>query len=95
MIKFFLSYSQLDHNKMKAIEKVALKKPYKFEPIIIAYFQKPGVPLTEKVKDGILETQYFIPIITENSISNQWVNQEIGFAVASDRIILPIIEKKY
>ena len=93
MIKFFLGYSHLDQKKINAIEKAAKKKPFNFEPIIVASSKKPGELLSEKVKSGILETQYFVPIITKNSINNQWVNQEIGFALASDRIILPIIEE--
>ena len=93
MINFFLSYSNNDHNKIIAIDKAAQKKPYNFKPIIVAYSKKHGVPLTEKVKEGILSTPYFVPIITKNSINNQWVNQEIGFALASNKTILPIIEK--
>ena len=45
----------------------------------------PGKPLTDKVKEGILETPYFIPILTRSSITSQWVNQEIDFAIATDR----------
>ena len=40
--------------------------------------------VTKKVADGIRESQIIIPILTKNSISSQWVNQEIGFAVAKD-----------
>ena len=81
--KFFISYCNEDRHKLNALSRALRKSPYKFKPIIIAKRKNPGKPLTEKVKEGILETPYFIPILTRASITNQWVNQEIGFAVAT------------
>lgn len=91
--KIFISYSQNDKNKVDSLSKALENSEKKFIPIIIANKRNPGKPLAEKVKEGILETTFFIPILTRSSISNQWVNQEIGFAVANDRNILPIVEK--
>jgi hypothetical protein len=39
-----------------------------------------------------MSSAIIIPIITEQSITEQWINQEIGFATAIDKKIMPIIE---
>jgi hypothetical protein len=46
------------------------------------------------VSEGILESNYFVPILTSNSITSQWVNQEIGFAQANiGKVeIVPVVE---
>jgi len=92
--KFFISYSDHDKNKLDALTKALKKTSKKFQPIIIAKRKFPGKPLTDKVKEGILETPHFIPILTRASIANQWVNQEIGFAIANERNIIPVVEKR-
>ena len=91
--KIFISYSQEDKNKLESLSKALENSVKKFMPIIVANRRNPGKPLTDKVKEGILETPFFIPILTRSSITNQWVNQEIGFAVANDRNIMPLVEK--
>jgi len=53
---------------------------------------------SEKIKKAFAKTTIFLPILTSNSIKNQWVNQEIGYCFALNSIkienIKPIIEKK-
>lgn len=62
-------------------------------PIVIADRRKALVPLTKKVEDGINESQIIVPILTKESISSQWVNQEIGYASAlTDIKIMPILD---
>lgn len=90
--KFFISYFSEDKNKLEALSRALKNSSKKFEPIIIAKTKIPGKPLTDKVEEGILETPYFIPILTRSSITSQWVNQEIGFAIATHRNIIPIVE---
>lgn len=90
--KFFISYSSEDKNKVEALSKALRERSRKVKPIIIAGRKIPGKPLSDKVKEGILEAPYFIPILTRSSIRNQWVNQEIGFAVAHQRHIIPLVE---
>ena len=88
----FISYASEDQNKMKALRRAISMKYRGFKPIVVVDRRNAGKPLTDKVKNGIKDTDYFMPIITRNSISNQWVNQEIGYAAAKDREIIPIVE---
>ena len=91
-IKIFISYFNDDNKKMQMLKSL-IDSTENLIPIVISDSRKTLVPLTKKVADGIRESQIIIPILTSNSISSQWVNQEIGFASAlSDIKVMPIIE---
>jgi len=90
--KIFISYSSEDANKQEALSRALRSSSKKLKPIIVARRKTPGKLLVDKVKEGILETPYFIPILTRSSITNQWVNQEIGFAIANNRNIVSLVE---
>ena len=66
-------------------------------PIVIADQRQSMKNLGDKIIAGIDKASYLIPIITKNSLKNQWVNQEIGFAksreIENRLIIIPIIEE--
>ena len=87
----FISYSDQDSNKMRSLERV-IRTGGQFTPIIIADNRQALVQLTEKVSTGIMTCDYFIPIITRKSITTQWLNQEIGYATAAKRRVIPIVE---
>ncbi|PJZ47532.1 toll/interleukin-1 receptor domain-containing protein [Leptospira saintgironsiae] len=97
-IKLFISYSEKDRKKIKLIQQVFSNAP-EIELIIIANNKSEMISLTKKVTDGIKESNYFVPILTRQSISEQWINQEIGYANAFKEIkndslnILPVAEK--
>ena len=44
--------------------------------------------------NGIEESQYIVPILTSKSYKTQWINQEIGFAKAKNKKIIPIVEQQ-
>lgn len=90
--KIFISYCQADYEKVKILENKILETEG-LEPIIVANNREPLKPLAQKVQDGIIICEFFIPIITQNSINTQWLNQEIGFAISARKKILPIIEE--
>lgn len=94
MKKIFISYSDLDRNKMIAFKKAIEKVDSGLKAIVIADQKKPLRTLAEKVEEGIRQSNILVPILTLNSINNQWVNQEIGFAKAHGIDIIPIIDDK-
>ncbi len=89
--KIFISYSSKNKNKLEILKR-EIGKCNILESIVIAQRREPSIPLTMKVAEGIIIADYFLPIITKQSIDNQWVNQEIGFAFALNKKIVPIIE---
>src|SRR5712671_2585259 len=91
-IKIFVSFFSEDNDKKKILQDL-IEKYENFTAVVVTRQQQPMIALTEKVKKGILSSKYFIPILTERSIITQWINQEIGFAVASNKIIRHVVEK--
>lgn len=91
----FISYS-VKNNDKKELLKLRLKNSKFLFPIVIADYNENMKCLADKIIEGIINADYFIPIITEQSKENQWVNQEIGFAKCKsidDLIeIIPIVE---
>ena len=92
-IKIFISYSSENDNKMKALKSAIIKNDL-FEPIVVADKRSPKKSLSDKVKEGMSESDYMVPILTRSSICNQWVNQEIGYseALGTKIKIFPIVE---
>jgi hypothetical protein len=91
-IKIFISYFDDDNKKMLMLKNL-IESTESLTPIVIADRRKSLEPLTIKVENGIKESQIIVPILTKQSISSQWVNQEIGYAYALESIkIMPIIE---
>ena len=90
--KIFLSYSEFDKKKLKALRN-AMKKRDELDPIVVSERRKVGQSLTDKVKQCMQEADCLMPILTRKSISSQWVNQEIGFAEALKIPIIPLVEE--
>lgn len=90
--KLFISYSANDQVIVDFIEN-HLSGHNLFEPLIIARNREALKPLSEKVINGLIESEIVIPVLTKNSIYTQWINQEIGFAKAINKKISPIVEK--
>lgn len=78
---------------MRSLER-RLKKNAHLIPIIIADKRDSMITLSDKVVKGILESDIVVPILTKNSITTQWINQEIGFAKAKEKVIKPIVEQQ-
>jgi hypothetical protein len=68
--KIFLSYSESDKNKLKAIRSAMKKRPG-LDPIVVSERQKVGQSLADKVKECVQEADCLMPILTKKSISNQ------------------------
>jgi hypothetical protein len=88
----FISYSDFDKDKVDLIVS-ELEGNTKFFPIVIASNQEVLKPLAQNVADGIIQAKVILPILTKNSIPAQWINQEIGFARALNKRIIPIVER--
>lgn len=87
----FISYSDFDKDKVELIVN-ELEGNTKFFPIVIASNREALKPLAQKVADGIIQAKIILPIMTQKSIQTQWINQEIGFATALSKKIMPIVE---
>jgi hypothetical protein len=88
----FISYTDENIDKVKVLEQYVNSRQ-DLSALIIANNREALKPLAEKVSQGIIECDIIVPILTKESISAQWINQEIGFASALQKKILPLIEK--
>ena len=95
MYKSFISYSNENDDKRAILSR--LLRVNKLNPIIVALRNKPSMLLAAKVEQAIEEADFLIPILTKESIQNQWVNQEIGYSnklVNENKLrIIPIVEE--
>jgi hypothetical protein len=91
--KAFISFTEKDRKKMELLKKL-ISESKSLIPIVIEDKREGALHLSDLVSKGINESNYFIPILTKNSITSQWVNQEIGFAKALNKNILPLLEKE-
>jgi hypothetical protein len=78
---------------MRSLER-RLKRISQLTPIIIADKRDSMTTLSDKVINGIMESDFVVPILTKNSMYTQWINQEIGFAQAKGKTIKPIVEQQ-
>src|SRR5438046_868245 len=53
---------------------------------------QPGVLVAEKVKQQIRSCDVVVVLLTENSLSSAYVQQEIGFAEACGKQIIPLLQ---
>jgi hypothetical protein len=61
-------------------------KKFKINPIKAVDYRNPDEYISNKVSTLIINSNCFVGIITQNSINNQWVNQELGFTYATQKI---------
>jgi len=52
---------------------------------------KPGRDINEKVKKAIRESDAVVVLLTPNSLSSPYVQQEIGYAIGIRRQIIPVV----
>ena len=50
----------------------------------------PGVGFSEQIQSFIINSDIFLPFITKASVKRPWLHQEIGFAIALGKPMLPV-----
>jgi len=98
-IKMFISYSSKDEDFVKEIELLLARKfRDTIEPVISAQRKVINIELGEKIYRDIKECQWFMVLLTKNSIKNPTVIHELGYASALYEKgiihqIIPIVER--
>lgn len=81
--KVFVSYSSIDLELAQSISDYLSR--IGIEPYLAERLSTPDVHVYDKIAKNILDSNCFVAILTQNGITSQWVNQEIGFAYALQR----------
>jgi len=87
----FIAYSHKDlwfaHSVWKLLYKAGI-------PCYLAeLYPEPGASLWEKIKRMIDSSDILLVIYTHNAMYSAYVNQEIGYAHARGKYIIPVVEK--
>ena len=78
MSRVFISYSNKDSALKNRLD--AMLKEDGFSTYVDVEDIRPAQYLPKKIKDAINKSDVFIVIFTENSLSSNWVQNEIGYA---------------
>jgi hypothetical protein len=88
--RVFLSHSAADGQWVKWIKENANK--IGIEVYLYEHDSQPGRQIADKVKQAIAASDALIVLLTPNSQFSAYVQQEIGFAEASGKLIIPLVQ---
>jgi hypothetical protein len=89
--RIFISYSHSDEEEVKSLSEIL--EDNKLCPIRDSEFSS-GYGFHEQIKKFIAHAYVFMPVISKSSKQKGWVHQEIGFAMAHNIPVLPIVIDK-
>lgn len=85
----FISYSTKDLGLVNYVK--GLLESYTIKVYVAEYTAPPGVDLTNHIKNSITTCDLFILLWSSNSKHSEWVTQEIAFANANNKTIIPVV----
>lgn len=53
---------------------------------------RPGTILADKVKQNIKRCNAFVVLLTHNTANSAYVHQEVGFALAERKLVIPLVQ---
>lgn len=89
-LEIFLSHNHRDRewSERLGIQAAALGiKPYLAEHDV-----RPGEPLAQKIQAAIRRSVAVVVLISDNSVSAPYVQQEIGYALRCNKVIIPLVQ---
>jgi hypothetical protein len=54
---------------------------------------QPGTNLSAKIEKAISRSEAVVALLTEKGVDSNWVNQEIGFALGKEKVVVPLVEE--
>jgi hypothetical protein len=88
--KVFLSHSNLDASWVQWIHLHATN--IGIEAYLYEHDPQPGMLVASKVKQAIQNSDALVVLLTHNSQFSPYVQQEIGFAEAANKRIIPLVQ---
>ena len=89
--KVFISHSTCDRGLVIYLANLLHK--FGVEPAVAEWYLTPGQSLDEKVFEQIRGSDCIVALLTRNGIRSNWVQQEIGYSLQRDKLVIPIVEK--
>jgi hypothetical protein len=88
-LKVFISYATHDVQVVNFVRQILAGAP--IEVFVADYSVPPGQPLAQSIVAGIVQCDVFVLLWSNNSVSSEWVPQEIGIAKAHNKKVIPIV----
>lgn len=87
----FISHN-INEENFKIINTLESQIPRYISLYVAEHDSEPGVELKKKIENALLDSDAMIVILTSSG-NTEWVNQEIGYAKAHNKLIIPLVEK--
>ena len=89
--KVFISHSSRDQGLVISLANLLSK--FGVEVFVAEWYLSPGQRLDDKVFGQIEKSDCVVALLTREGIRSNWVHEEIGYSLRSNRPIVPIVEK--
>ena len=89
--KVFISHSSRDQGLVISLANLLSK--FGVEVFVAEWYLSPGERLDTKVFGQIEKSDCVVALLTREGIRSNWVHEEIGCSLQSNRPIIPIVEK--
>lgn len=87
-LKLFLSYSYKDKRIASAIKEAF--EHYGMDAFLAHENIDVGKQWRVVILDNLKKFDVFVPIVSENFTDSEWTDQEVGFAICQEKLIVPI-----
>jgi hypothetical protein len=89
--KVFLSHST--RNQGLVISLANLLAKFGVEVFVAEWYLAPGERIDKKVLEQIEISDCVVVLLTQNGIRSNWAQQEIGYSLRCNKLVIPIVEK--
>ncbi|MDP2935130.1 MAG: toll/interleukin-1 receptor domain-containing protein [Dehalococcoidia bacterium] len=89
--RVFISHSTRDQGLVIAL--AHLLSEFEIDVFVAEWYLMPGQGLDQKVFGQIDSADCVVVLLTRNGRRSAWVQQEIGWALAKPKIVIPLVEK--
>lgn len=90
-MKVFISCSEQDHRLVHALRSALVESG--IEPVLASQTLSPGTRLESKVRKLIDKSHCIVALLTPKGLASRWVQQEIGYAHACHKSVIPVKTK--
>ncbi len=63
------------------------------ESYVFEHDLQPGQSIAEKLQSAIRASDVVVVLLTENSVPSPYVQQEVGYALAQRKLVIPLVEQ--
>ena len=89
-VSIFFSHSTRDRLWCELLATEAIRVGV--TPYLAEHDPQPGTQLAEKVKRNIGDCDAFVVLLTHNTANSAYVHQEVGLAIARNKLVIPLVQ---